>query len=1059
MSETDGRIRSSCGAEDHISRRVRPQWGGRVSPQRWGAILALALLATALLPAGVVNGSPWLPRLALTDLSAAEANKPPKVTKQPVNVTVEAGQSATFTSTASGVPTPTVQWEVSTDQGASWSLVEGATASSYTIAMASVSENGDEFRAVFRNIAGEATSKVVALEVRRAPTVTGQPASITVEEGQNAIFEATASGFPAPSVKWEISANGGATWSGVAGGTSDQLTIVSVKRSISGREYRATFRNAAGEATSEAATLTVQKRPAVTQQPESITVDEGQSALFEAAASGFPTPAVQWEMSTDGGETWNAIEGATSDQLTIASAQVSEDGNQYRAAFQNAAGSAISQPATLTVHAPPLVTEQPAGAIVEVGESASFSAMASGFPAPTIQWEISTDGGKTWSALAGATAASIAIEKTQVSENGDEYRAVFTNPAGKVTSAVATLTVATTKYGAAAWGENVFGELGDGSNEASSDAPVPVTGLGFVTAVAAGGHHSLALLADGAVLAWGAGGYGQLGDGSLTASNVPVAVQGLSTVKAISAGANHSLALLDNGTVMAWGDNESGQLGIGGASERVDTPVLVKGLTGVKAISAGANYSLALLSNGTVMAWGENESGQLGNGDTSASSVPVAVKRLSAVSAISAGGEFSLALLNSGTVEAWGNDAQHQLANKTVEEGFASTPVPVESLAGVAAITAGADHGLALVSGGTVMAWGADSFGELGNGEVKPNEGTPVAVTGLSDVTAISAGTHDSAALLGSGSVMTWGTNQSGVLGVGIPDGFSDVPVSVIGLTKAASISDGASHMLAYGEPIPAVTAVSPPLGPVAGGNTVVIAGTDFTGATAVSFGATEAASFTVDSPTSITATAPAGTGTVDVTVTTPAGRSAAGASDRYTFQARPTIVRLAAKSGPVAGGTIVTITGTEFTGSTNVSFGHTSATEFEVHSPSSITAIVPPEAAGIVDVTVTNTVATSATTTSDHFKYLPVLGSLAPNLGSTLGGTSVTVTGEGFALGSTATIFKFGTLRAHSVNCTSSTTCTLITPAEQAGTVNVKATVNKATSAVNGVSDQFTYE
>jgi alpha-tubulin suppressor-like RCC1 family protein len=768
---------------------------------------------------------------------------------------------------------------------------------------------------------------------------------------------------------------------------------------------------------------------------------------------------VQWEISTDGGETWNAIEGATSDQLTIASTQVSEDGNQYRAAFQNAAGTAISQPATLTVHAPPVVTEQPASTIVEVGESASFDAMASGFPAPTVQWEISTDGGKTWSVVAGATEASIAIEKTQVSENGDEYRAAFTSVAGKVTSAAATLTVATTKYGAAAWGENVFGELGDGSSGSSSDVPVPVAGLGFVTAVAAGGHHSLALLANGHVLAWGAGGFGQLGDDSLTASNMPVAVEGLSTAKAISAGANHSLALLDNGTVMAWGDNEGGQLGIGGASERVDTPVLVKGLSGVKAISAGANYSLALLSNGTVMAWGENESGQLGNGNISASSVPVAVKHLSNVSSISAGGQFSLALLSTGTVEAWGNDAQDQLANKTVEEGFTSTPVAVESLGDVAAIAAGADHGLALLSGGTVMAWGADGFGELGNGEVKPNEGTPVAVSGLSDVTAISAGTHDSAVLLGSGSVMTWGTNQSGVLGDGIPGGFSDVPVSVIGLAKGASISAGASHMLAYGEPIPTVTAVSPQLGPAAGGNTVMIAGTNFTGATAVSFGATEAASFTVNSPTSITATAPAGTGTVDVTVTTPSGRTPTGAFDRYTFQAPPTVVKLAAKSGPVGGGTIVTITGTEFTGSTNVSFGHTSATEFEVHSPSSITAVAPPSAAGMVDITVTNTAATSATTTRDHFKYLPVVDSLTPNVGATAGGTSVSVTGEGFALGSTATIFKFGTVRANSVNCTSSTTCTLITPAEPAGTIDVKATVNKANSAVNGTSDQFTYE
>ena len=206
-------------------------------------------------------------------------------------------------------------------------------------------------------------------------------------------------------------------------------------------------------------------------------------------------------------------------------------------------------------------------------------------------------------------------------------------------------------------------------------------------------------------------------------------------------------------------------------------------------------------------------------------------------------------------------------------------PVAVETLTGVTAIAAGANHGLALLSGGTVMAWGDDSFGELGNGTIKRRETTPVAVSGLSGVTTISAGNQDSVALLGSGSVMTWGTNASGVLGDGVSGGMSDVPVTVVGLTKAASVSAGRSHMLAYGEPIPTVTSVSPRIGPAAGGATVTISGNSLTGATAVRFGAAQATSFTVNSPTSITATAPPGTGTVDVTVTTPSGTSPTGAA------------------------------------------------------------------------------------------------------------------------------------------------------------------------------------
>jgi alpha-tubulin suppressor-like RCC1 family protein len=1051
-----GTARSTrAGAENRAAKRDTASLRGfRGSRGLLPAVLAIFLLAAA-----VVSSSAWARPLDAGGASiAAEANKAPKVTKQPVSATVEEGQGAAFSSTASGVPAPSVQWELSTNGGVSWSPIEGATAGTLTIASTNTSESGDQFRAVFKNVLGEATSKAATLTVQKAPAVTKQPLGITVEEGQNAVFEATASGLPVPTVKWEMSANGGKTWTAVAGGTSNQLTIAGAKTSISGHEYRATFRNVAGEATSEAATLTVQKAPAVTKQPASVTADEGQPAVFEATASGFPAPTVQWEISTDGGGTWSALEGATSTQLTIASTSVSEDGHSYRAVFTNAAGSVTSQTVTLTVRAVPVVTHEPEGMTIEVGGNAVFEASASGFPAPTVQWEISTNGGSTWSTVPGATAGQLAVENATASENGHQYRAVFTNAAGKATSSAATLTVATNHFSAVAWGDNIYRQLGDGFNEPFSDVPVQVTGLRFVTAVAAGGRHSLALLANGTVVAWGANGLGQLGDGGTTESSVPVAVQGLSGVQAISAGASHSLALLTNGTVMAWGDNESGQLGIGSSVEDSEVPVAVEGLTGVKAISAGADYSLALLTNGTVMAWGENESGQLGTGNTKSSNAPVAVKRLTGVSAISAGGEFSLALLTKGTVQAWGNDEQGQLGNTTIEEGDSSAPVAVETLTGVAAIAAGANHGLALLSGGTVVGWGDDSSGELGNGTVKAEEETPVAVSGLSGVTTISAGTQDSVALLSSGSVMTWGTDSSGVLGDGIATGMSDAPVTVVGLSKATSVSAGRSQMIAFGEPIPTVTSVSPQVGPAGGGTTVTISGNTFTGATAVKFGTAQATSFTFDSPTSITATAPPGTGTVNITVTTPSGTSPTSAADRYTYQVAPTVAKLSVKSGPAAGGTSVTITGTEFTAASKVSFGGASALEFTLSSPTSITAVAPAATGGTVDVSVTNTAGTSAASSKDHFKYIPAVEELTPNSGSTLGGASVTVTGNGFALGSTATAFKFGKVKAKSVNCTSSTTCVVTAPAQPAGTVDVIATVNKASSPINAPGDGFTY-
>jgi Regulator of chromosome condensation (RCC1) repeat/IPT/TIG domain len=585
---------------------------------------------------------------------------------------------------------------------------------------------------------------------------------------------------------------------------------------------------------------------------------------------------------------------------------------------------------------------------------------------------------------------------------------------------------------------------------------VTVSGLKFVSAVSAGGRHSLALRADGSVLAWGYGGFGQLGNGANGESDVPVAVSGLSGAKAISAGGNHSLALLKNGTVMAWGLNESGQLGTGD-HENSNVPVAVKGLTNVTAISAGANHSLALLKNGTVMAWGENESGQLGTGNLASSDVPVAVKNLTGVSAISAGGEFSVALLGTGGVKAWGDNVFGQLGSPGLEESFSDKPVTVEGLSGVTAIDAGTNHTLALLGGGTVMAWGEDAYGELGNGTIKNHEEKPVAVSGLSGVQEISAGGGDSAALLSSGSIMTWGINQRGTLGNGVTGSPSSVPVAVSGLAKAASVSAGRDHMLAFGEPLPAVTSVSPNIGSTAGGGTITITGVNFTGATAVKFGATAAPSFTVISSESVEAAIPAGApGTVDVTVTTPSGISPTGPSDRYTYAAQPTVTKVSPTSGPVGGGTSVTITGTEFNGVTTVSFGETSAA-FKVNSPTSITATAPTHIAATVNITVTNVVGTSPITTKDRFKYTPTVTSVTPNSGTTGGGTSITVTGTGFTTGG-GTSFLFGKAKATVVSCESTTTCTMLTPAHEAGTVDVIAQANKMRSPANAPADQFTF-
>jgi alpha-tubulin suppressor-like RCC1 family protein len=414
-------------------------------------------------------------------------------------------------------------------------------------------------------------------------------------------------------------------------------------------------------------------------------------------------------------------------------------------------------------------------------------------------------------------------------------------------------------YIAKAWGLNNSGQLGDGTNTgpeqcgpekaACSTTPVEVSGLSGVVAVAGGpvlrNHFSLALLNGGKVDAWGENGSGQLGDGTTANSDVPVAVKELSGATAIAAGKEHALALLANGTVEAWGEGFRGQLG-DGTTEASDVPVAVKELTGAVAVSAGGEYSLALLSSGTVEAWGANDSGQLGDGTTTNSDVPVAVSGLSGVVAISAGSRSALALLSGGTVVAWGNNPSGQLGDGTTEAS--DVPVAVNGLSNVGAISAGEEHGLALLKDGTVKAWGLNEKGQLGDGASTgpescgtlpphPCSKTPLAVSGLSGVSAVSGGGQYSLALRSDGAVEAWGANGDGQLGDGTslgpePCGLgacSTIPGAVSKLGGVKGISGGGQHSLAFGPPPPSVTAISPQQGKKTGAGTkVTITGAEF---------------------------------------------------------------------------------------------------------------------------------------------------------------------------------------------------------------------------------------
>jgi alpha-tubulin suppressor-like RCC1 family protein len=362
-----------------------------------------------------------------------------------------------------------------------------------------------------------------------------------------------------------------------------------------------------------------------------------------------------------------------------------------------------------------------------------------------------------------------------------------------------------------------------------------------VTAVAAGGSQTCALLSSGTVECWGDNTTGDLGDGTSTGpqtatfdgnacSTTPVAVSGLSGVTSIAAGQSHTCAVLSGGTVECWGDDTDGELGDGtGAGTETcngqpcsTTPVAVPGLSGVTAITAGDYFTCALLSGGgTVECWGFNYHGQLGSGSTAPeSATPVAVSGLSGATAISAAFDHACALLSGGTVECWGNNSVGELGTGTNtgpqtcgNAACSTTPIAVSGLSGVTAVAAGGNSTCALLSGGTVECWGDNSYGELGDGMITgpqtcpgddPCSMMPVAVTGLSGVTAISVGGDQVCALLAGGSIKCWGGNEIGELGNGTSDGpqtctvggnpnaCSGTPVAVSGLTGATAVYAGA---------------------------------------------------------------------------------------------------------------------------------------------------------------------------------------------------------------------------------------------------------------------------
>ena len=367
------------------------------------------------------------------------------------------------------------------------------------------------------------------------------------------------------------------------------------------------------------------------------------------------------------------------------------------------------------------------------------------------------------------------------------------------------------------WGYNYYGQLGNGQADTTSTChcvptPVSIPGLSGVSQTAGGYNHSIFLSTDGTVRTAGYNYAGQLGNDTTTESAVPITVPGLSNVIAIAGSGEASYALLSNGTVMSWGSNYYGQLGIGssaGPEECAPTapcskhPLTVPGLSNVVAISAAGNTAYVLLADGTVMAWGENEDGQVGDGvgtETGCECVdhPVAIPGVANAIAISGGESWAMALLADRSVMTWGENYRGQIGNG--DPTNYSLPCyclpPTKTLTGVKTIAAGDYHGMAVMLNGSVETWGYNYYGQLGNGSNDQTSecdcvATPAVIPGYAGAQAATANYYNTMVLLGDGTVRGAGFNSAAELGDGTTTEERLSPVQTLGVGGASAVHLG----------------------------------------------------------------------------------------------------------------------------------------------------------------------------------------------------------------------------------------------------------------------------
>ncbi|MBI3042490.1 MAG: Ig-like domain repeat protein, partial [Betaproteobacteria bacterium] len=345
-----------------------------------------------------------------------------------------------------------------------------------------------------------------------------------------------------------------------------------------------------------------------------------------------------------------------------------------------------------------------------------------------------------------------------------------------------------------AWGDNTSGRLGDGATIWRA-APVRIGADSNWTSVSSFYMHSAALKNDGTLWSWGANNFGQLGDG--TTSSIPRLQPGQvgteSSWTAVTAGNGYTVALRSDGTLWAWGDNGAGQLGNGTNSD-LSTPTQITSETDWAAVAAGNGHTVALKTNGTLWAWGNNSYGQLG-GTPANNWIPTQVGSASDWVAVAAAGLYTIALKSNGTLWAWGANYYGQLGKGTTSSAAQTTPTQVGTASDWVAVDAGYAFAVAVKSSGTLWAWGYNAYGQLGDG-TSFDRYVPTQVGSGSLWWSAAGGGYHTVGLATDGSLWAWGANDYGQVGDGTYS-YRIVPAQVGAAGNWSALAVGDTHTVA----------------------------------------------------------------------------------------------------------------------------------------------------------------------------------------------------------------------------------------------------------------------